>query len=152
MAPVALNKAQGARFEALFAARCGVDGLKALKNPLSFKYLPGGRIQPIRADLDFRVLRRDGRVCYVDTKSFDEEAFTFSQLETHQIQRAMQYDSFKVPAGFVVLLRPLDRVFYYPAHVIFCHGPRTRFLPSHGHPLGLSLSFGPGLIFDAHNL
>lgn len=152
MSRVAANKAQGEHFEAMFMARAGVDGLKALKNPLSFKYLPGGRIQPIRADLDFRVLRRDGRVAYVDTKCFDADFFTFSQLETHQIQRALQYDAFNVPAGFVVYFKPLGNVHYYPAQTIFARGPRSRFVPSHGYLLGAAYAFTLNGIFNAHKL
>jgi len=136
----------------MFIARAGVDGLKALKNHLSFKYLPGGRIQPIRADLDFRVLRRDGRVAYVDTKSFDAAFFTFSQLEPHQIQRALQYDAYSVPAGFVVYLKPLGQVYYYPAHAVISKGPRSRFAPKDGHLLGAAYAFTPGIIFDLHKL
>lgn len=149
---VAINKREGAQFEAQFAARCGVDGLKALKNPLAFKYLKGGRIQPIRCDLDYRVLRQDGRVAFIDTKCFDAAHFTYGMLETHQIQRAICYAAWQVPAGFVVYLKGCQKIVYYTGATIGTLGPRTRFTVSHGHVLGVPYDFDTSGIFRAHGL
>jgi len=149
---VALNKAQGAQFEKLLVARAGVSGCRALKNELSFRYLAGGRIRPIRADLDYRILRRDGRVAYIDTKCFDAEHFTFSQIDADQLRQSIAYNHYNVPSGFVVWLKAAGIVVYYPGAMLMSQGPKTRFVKSHGYALGAPYTFDVSLIFTAHGL
>lgn len=121
--------------------------MKALKNELAFRYLPGGKIRPIKADLDFRVLKGDGRVCYLDCKSFDAISFTYSQIDKHQLQRALVYERFKIPSGFVVWLQPLRQVVFYSGEKLWQRGPGKRFRAEHGVALGDSYTFDLTAIF-----
>lgn len=142
------NRIKGAQFESLLVCRAGASGMKALKNELSFRYLPGGRIKPIRADLDFRVLKGDGRVAWVDCKSFDAISFTYSQIDKHQLQRALAYQQYMVPAGFVVWLEPLRQVVFYSAQCLWRRGPGARFRAEDGMGLGDSYGFDLSSIFQ----
>ena len=122
-------------------ARAGVDGMLALKNELAFVYRAGGDMRPIRADLDFRLIKSDGKVAFVDTKSFAGEYFTYSQLDPRQLQRALVYATHRVPAGFVVWLNKADQVVFYSAHVVAEAGPGSRFTAAQGVLLGGPLTF-----------
>lgn len=141
------NRIKGAQFESLLICRAGASGMKALRNELSFRYQRGGKIRPIRADLDFRVLRKDGRIAYVDTKSFNALSFTYSQIDHHQLRRALCYQEYNVPAGFVVWLEPLRQVVFYSGRTLWNHGARTRFGPKHGILLGDSYTFSLAGVF-----
>lgn len=147
MKQTAVNKAKGARFEAILQWRAMTLGMKALKNELTFKYLKGGKVQPIHADLDFRILRRDGRVCYVDCKSWQGDRFTWSQLDMQQYARACQYEDFNIPAGFVVHFSGTDAVCFYSATLLKQHGPGSRFTAAQGVLLGQVTDFDLEPIF-----
>jgi hypothetical protein len=121
--------------------------MRAFKNELSYRYLRGGKILPIRADLDFRILRRDGRVAYIDTKSFDGLGFTYSQIDRNQLHRALVYQEFNVPAGFVVWLQKMDQVVFYSGRCLYNRGSGSRFTVRDGVLLGPSLTFGLDGVF-----
>lgn len=117
-AGVATNKAQGAHFEALFAARARAEGMLALKNELAFRYKPGGGIRPIRADLDFRVLSGDGRIAYLDCKCRTQGYIAHHDIDKAQLQRAVLYHHYGIAAGFVVWLMESKRVIFLSAQVL----------------------------------
>lgn len=129
--------------------RAAIDGMKAIKNELAFRYLKGGQIKPIRADLDFRVLRRDGRVAYIDTKHFTQDQFSHSHISRDQVLRGLCYESYNVPAGFVVWLRGANETRYYSAQTIHQRGPGKSFRPEHGLLLGGLYDFSLRAIFDS---
>lgn len=148
-ARVAKNKTAGAQFEKLFVHRAALGGLLALKNELSFRYQAGGKMLPIRTDLDFRLFNKKGQVAYLDCKSFTGEHFTYSQIDRHQLDRARIYESFNVPAGFVVWLQGPQVVVYYPARVLIAGGARSRFTVDDGAVLGEPMTFDLRLVFVA---
>lgn len=146
--PVALNKREGAFFEAMFVARAGACGCKALKNELSARILGNGKATVIKSDLDFRLIRRDGRVAYIDNKSFSGAFFTYSQINSSQLKRALAYESYNVPSGFVVWLKAISKVVFFKGTVIYAAGPKSRFCLSDGIILGDPFSFDVGRIFE----
>jgi hypothetical protein len=107
------NRLAGARFEAVFVHRAGVSGYLAIKQHLQHRYLPGGRAQAIKSELDFSLIEKTGRVSYIDCKSFGTHRVAKSQLDKAQISRAALYNQWSVPAGFVVELRPLGKVVFF---------------------------------------
>lgn len=147
--PAKHNRDAGAQFESLLVCRAGACGMKALKNELSFRYLPGGKIRPMRSDLDFRVLRQDGRIAYLDCKNFDAISFTYSQIDKHQLQRALAYEHWHVSAGFVVWLKPLRQVVFYSGQTLWRRGPGKRFRAEDGVALGDSYTFDLTGVFAA---
>lgn len=121
--------------------------MKAMKNELAFRYLRGGQIKPIRADLDFRILRRDGRVAFVDCKSFTTDRFAYSQISPDQLRRALCYQSYNIPSGFVVWLHSARQARFYSGQTIHRRGPGSSFRPEHGVLLGGLYDFSLGKIF-----
>lgn len=107
------NRVQGAQFEAAFVHRAGICGLWPIKQQLTFRYLGGGKIRPMRSELDFALVNRNGQVGYFDCKSFEGDSFARSAMNPAQVQRAMGYNAWSVPAGFVVWFRSVNEVAYF---------------------------------------
>lgn len=143
----AFNKQTGGHFEKIFEHRGRLCGMLVLRNELSFRYKNGGKMLPIRADLDYRVCKKNGQVGFFDIKTFDADHFTYSQITPHQIQRARIYEAYNVPAGFVVFFKPSAQVVYYSGAALAEKGPRSRFLPEGGLLLGSPLTFDLRPIF-----
>lgn len=146
---VSRNKAEGAFFERILEHMAATQGVLAQKQPLAFRYLRGGKVLPIRTELDFSLINRQGRIAFVDTKLFAGDYFTFSQLDPTQLRRATRYNEWGIPSGFVVRHAGSNEVAYYSGEVVASHGPRTRFAPAMGVRLGTLLHFAVAPIFEA---
>jgi hypothetical protein len=135
------NRIAGARFEAMLVHRAHLCGYLPIKQHLTFRYLKGGRVLAMRAELDFSLVGRAGQVAFVDTKSFDASRVPKSALDRNQVARAYRYNLWNVPAGFVVELRRLGRV-------VFFTGRRVHLLRA-GESLGLAdgVDLGPAETF-----
>lgn len=144
---VARNKVQGSNFEAILRGRAGAGGFKALRNELAFRYAPGGRIVPMRADLDFRILSPSGKVAFCDTKVVATPYFLPSRMDRHQVARAMVYNAYRVPAGFVVLFTQSELVSFFTGQQIGRAHAKVRFTPAMGTPLGRLASFSLADVF-----
>ena|SRR5258708_3418620 len=95
------NRDIGAWFETLFQWQGRRRGLLIRKNELSARRIGAGRVQTMKSELDFTLIQKPGRVGYFDCKAFDDSGFTFSKLKPHQLKRAIEYNDWGVPAGFV---------------------------------------------------
>lgn len=137
------NRAAGASFERLFERQCQLAGLWADQNHIKARRAWKGRLQALPSNLDYTVIDRQGRIGFFDCKNFDADHFVYSDLDQHQIDLAERYNSHLVPAGFVVLLRPLDRVYFFAGEAVRRLGPGTRFTPSMGVELGSWSDFDP---------
>lgn len=135
-------------FEELFVRACKLDGLLALKNELSFRWLPQGRIMPLKSDLDFRLIDSLGEVAFVDTKSFDSDQFTFSDIDAKQLDRAVEYNQWEVRAGFCVWFRKPNVISFFLGTQVRSAGPRSVFNPPDGLQLGRFEQFHPARIYD----
>lgn len=145
----AANRKKGLQFETLLMHRAAASGMLAIKQDLTFRYLAGGKIQPRKSELDFSLLTRCGRVAYVDAKAFGGDSFYKSALDKDQVARARMYNTWNVPAGFVVLLEGLSEVFFFTgADVAFC-GERRKMRAEHGVRLGTESGFFLDRIFEA---
>lgn len=142
-----INKAKGLQFEKILVVRAAASNMWAQKNELSFRFLKGGAIRPIRADLDFKVIRKDGRIAMVDCKAFEGDTFGFSAIEKHQLHRACTYHQWGVPAGFVVLHAQKKLVVFYPGWLLASLGRGSSVSPSHGRALGAPLTFSTAGLF-----
>lgn len=131
------NRVEGKSFEEVFFLHAQYSGLLPTKNHLTAFYLPGGRVKVVKSELDFRLIRReDGRVAYLDCKSFKDSFFVFSDLDEKQVERAILYNECNVPSGFVVYFRSVNRVAFFSGQDIAAKGPRARFDVSEGRFLG----------------
>jgi hypothetical protein len=142
------NRLSGAHFEAVLVHRAGCCGLWAIKQPLSFRYLPGGKIRPMRSELDFALVRRDGKIAYIDCKSFEGRSFARSTLNRAQVARAAAWNAYNVPAGFVVHLRAADLVVFYSGMQIAKSLRGSGFGADDGLVLGRAVDFVFGSVFS----
>lgn len=122
------NRLHGRAFEEIFEKRAQSNGLLPTKIPSAARFLYKGRIQVIKSDLDYRLIRRsDGRVGYFDCKCYTGSHFVHSDLSSDQVERAVLYNECRVPSGFVVWFRATDQVAFYSGTRVQELGPRTRF-------------------------
>lgn len=121
------NRDQGNTYEGLFVQKARIEGFTALKNHQTCRWIPGGRAIPMDSPLDFTLITQKGKVGYFDIKSFNQDYFTYSMLEQHQIDQSILFNDLKVPSGFIVFFQSKGQVRYYPGHLIAKAGPRSRF-------------------------
>jgi hypothetical protein len=141
------NRLSGAHFEAVLVHRAGCCGLWAIKQPHAYRWLPGGKIRPMRCELDFAIVRRDGKVSYADCKNFEGTSFARSALNKAQVARAAAWNAYKVPAGFIVHLRAADAVVFYSGMQIAKSLRGSSFKVGDGLLLGSAQTFGFDPIF-----
>lgn len=141
------NREEGKGFEKIFEVQCRYKSLNPKKNHPTARFKKGGGFLLEKGDLDFKVIQRPGRVGYVDCKSFGGTSFTYSELDKRQVERAVEYSEWGVPAGFVVWHRGNNEVVFYSAHKIAFKGPRSNFSTQDGVSLGTLQNFDPRLIF-----
>jgi hypothetical protein len=120
------NRNRGAAFEKLFEYRARACGVTVIKQPLAIRYLRGGKMQPIKADLDFVLLGGEGKVAWVDTKVVNGDYFLRSRMPQAQIDRAMLYETHGIRAGFVVHFEPLKLVAFFGGTFVASMPARTR--------------------------
>jgi len=144
---IAKNKNQGAFFEKIFEHMAATQNVLPQKQHLAFRYLRGGKMLPIKTELDFSIVSKTGQVAYIDLKTFAGAHFTFSQLDTTQLKRAVRYNEWGVCSGFVVHFVGTNEVAYFAGQDIAAAGPRSRFMPGTGVALGTLLHFKVAPIF-----
>jgi hypothetical protein len=143
------NRKKGAYFEHVFQHRAGVTGFLAIRQHLSFRYLRKDKIQPIRAELDFSLIRKDGKICFIDCKSFATPRLLRSQLNPFQVTRAHKYNMWQVPSGLVVLFDKLEQVVFYTGLQLSRMAKGDSLAPEDGILLGSPLTMNLDLIFGA---
>lgn len=121
------NWIQGKQFEDTFERIARHSGILPIRNHLTGRYT-GRRVQLFRSNLDFTLHTRDGRTAYVDCKTFQSGFFTSSDISEVQLERAVLYNDWGVPAGFVVYLGDQTRdVAFFPGYFLKKAGKRKRF-------------------------
>ena len=119
MDPRTLQKARqaGREFEDLFEKMARFDGLLVRKIPLSCKAYQDRqgmtRYHPIDSELDWQVLDRNGRIAFLDTKSFHGERFPISAFEEHQVTLAQTLNEWGHVAGFCIWFRKYNIVVFF---------------------------------------
>lgn len=133
---VTQNKLQGDAFEEVFELQARLSGLYFEKNNLTARFIPGRRPIIIKSELDYKLINQLGCVGYFDCKSYANSFFDYSALNEKQVERAVHYNDWRVPSGFVVWFRSINIVVFFSGHAIMARGPRSRFVPAHGLTLG----------------
>lgn len=106
------HKYQGDLFERQIVCAARIRGLTINKNPLAFKYLAHGKMLPIRAELDFTMMTKNGKICFFDCKSFAGHTFGLSKISPAQVRRACMYNHHHIAAGFLIHLRGSDEILF----------------------------------------
>lgn len=130
------NREEGKTFELIFERQCKLSGLWVEQNHLKAKRGYKGRLIAMESNLDFTVVDKGGRVGFFDCKSFDGESFKFSEIPPHQLDLATRYNDWKVPAGFVVWFREVDRVVFFSGAFLRAVGGGNSLCWSGGVQLG----------------
>lgn len=144
----ALSQAHGSAWEQIFERRARSNGLLPVRNPLAARPLGNRRFVPMRSNLDWLLLRRDGLAALVDTKSY-AETLMHSDIDPKQLERARLYAAWGVPSGFVAWFRRTNAVVFLPAQYVDDVGPGHSFGPGSGVPLGDLSSFDLNGVFRA---
>lgn len=142
------NRLNGSGFEAILERQARARGLLAVKMGLSARMIGFKKVLAVKSHLDFEIVRRDGRVAKIDAKCYSD-SFRYSEIRPHQLEKALLYESWGIPAGLVVWFRKPDQVSYFSARTLARIGPGHSFRPGQGLALGHLSSFDLGLIFKA---
>ncbi len=140
------NRENGKGFEDVFTLQAKLNGLFPFRNELACRYV-GSKVITLKSNLDFTVITRNGKVAFLDCKTFQNPYFTFSEIKPSQLKLASDYEFWNVPSGFVVLFMKTRQVVYYTARRIELFGPGARFLPESGLSLGKLESFDLRLVY-----
>lgn len=152
----ATAREEGKFFEDLFMIQARRVGLLAQKNEQACRVTGSGkftRVKLLKGELDFKLVARGGPVGFFDCKSYGNAHFIYSDLDPDQLDRAILYNNWEIPGGFVVFFRPLKTVSFFSGHVIARKGARNRFEPEDGVILGpwdnfdLRKALGPRNVF-----
>lgn len=144
-AQLAVNKVEGNQLEAIFERIVRLQGFGIRKNPISGEWKYDGVFRPIDSELDWTVCR-DGKTAFFDTKSFQSDFFSLSELKGTQVDRAAWYNEFRVPAGFVIWFRPINKVVFFSGAKIAAKGERSAFHWQEGLLLGTYENFDLRLV------
>lgn len=142
------GKIKGEEFEKILEKMAQLSGLFVKRNKLTAFYTSGG-VQLIKSELDFTVITEHGRVAFIDAKSFQGDRFSYSALNPHQIQRALNYNRLNVPSGFACWLRGTGQIVFLSGLVVQNKGHGTSFSIEDGLPLGPLMRFDLRKIFSA---
>ena len=94
-------KKHGDYFENLLMFFSHRSGFKFIKIPNGCKYLPNGRIVPIKSPFDF-ILSSDSMTLFIDAKSVEGESFSFSQINQDQVRCLDMVKNKNNKAGYII--------------------------------------------------
>lgn len=132
----ASNRIRGKFFEEALQTHARLRGFFIRKTELTAKFIAKNRSLIQKSELDFQIIRRDGRVGYFDCKTYDKDFFYFSDISESQLKRSCDYLIWNVPSGFITWFRTVNQVAFFRADFLRRTGPGTRFTASMGIPLG----------------
>lgn len=141
------NKAEGRIFEDLFEGQGQRAGILVIKNHLTARFLPRGRVKVVKSELDWKIVSPEGRVAFIDTKSWGRERIGFNEFDEAQMKRAVLYNEWNVPAGFVCWWRTQNIITFLAGQDIAWRGPGNSFAPEDGVYLGRFENFALEPIF-----
>lgn len=146
------NRKRGADFEEIFKRIAGFQHVLVLHNWLTARYTfykGSTHLQVVKGELDFRMIKRNGDVAYIDCKCYQDVKFNYSMLDEHQINRAVLYNEWNVPSGFVVMFVPVNRLVFFTGQMIAKKGPGNSFGYQEGILLGTMTKCDMELIFKS---
>jgi len=135
MSNSANNKRNGTEFEKIFFQHAKIQNLTPIQNHISARYLYNGRLQPIKSELDFKLIK-NGITGFFDCKSFEHNYFNYSQICPKQLERSVLYNHLNVPSGFIVYFRSINQIYFFKGYKIAKSGPGSKIIPEIGKLLG----------------
>lgn len=103
--------------------------------------MSGREMIRLKGNLDFTLVK-DGKVGFFDTKTVEDDHFTYSRITAreHQLNLACSLNERGIKAGFIFYFRKPDKITFFSGQYIQRMGKGTRFLSSMGVPLGSLIS------------
>jgi penicillin-binding protein-related factor A (putative recombinase) len=126
-------------------------GLLPKKHNLSAKYIGKGRVKVVKSQLDFHFCSQSGQVGFFDCKTYEGDSFAYSQIDPKQLEQAVLYNEWRVPAGFLIWFRKHNIVVFFSGQQINIKGPRSSFVPAEGLKLGSIERLDLKLLFSYAN-
>lgn len=106
------SRQRGWDFEALFEKMCRFEGLLVRKIPLSCRPIGNNQFLPVKSELDWQV-GHSGITAFIDTKSQKGATMVRSAFNDDQVDVAVGFNSWDIPAGFIVFFREINRVVFF---------------------------------------
>lgn len=144
------NRTNGAGWEEIFRRQADRNGLLAKKVGLSARFIGPKKVVAAKSFLDFQLITPGGKVAFLDTKTWLKNYFTFSDIDENQLKKAVEYNKWGVPAGFVCLFRESNRVAFFQGVAIAELGTGNRFSVESGVALGMIGEFDLRRIFEQY--
>lgn len=141
------NRIRGKFFEEALQVHARLRGFFIRKNELTAKFISKKQTLILKSELDFTIIRKDGRVGFFDCKAYDDDFFTFSKIPDAQLKRSADYVLWNVPSGFFVWFRKINDVRFYPGDMIQRIGKNRRFTATMGVPCGRIEGINVGIAF-----
>lgn len=70
---------------------------------------------PTKTPFDFIIVEKGGRSIFLDTKSYDKNRITNSDLKDHQVNSLLYLYNHNCIAGYLVNFKPIDKIVYFSA-------------------------------------
>jgi hypothetical protein len=138
---------EGKAWEDAFQTVTQLQGFKILKIPEMGRWLGPGTFRPIKGWSDFMIVRGDGVTAFMDTKTTQEERFSYSDVNQDQIKFFSKVGDL-VPAGYVVYFRQNNKIIYLPWTLLQSLRPGEAVSTEDGILMGHLTSFSVAKIFS----
>lgn len=142
------NRSNGKHWEDVLFKRAQMNGLLPKRNYLTARFIFKNKYKIMKSNLDLTIISPAGLVGFFDAKSFDKDYFTFSTINPDQVTTASEYNQWRVPSGFLVLFRTINKVVFFSGFEIKAGGPHFRFDHTMGLYLGRLENFDLKLLFQ----
>lgn len=140
-------KRLGSQFEVLFYNACARDHDMGISQILQGgKQISARVFKRMPTEFDFTVTYQ-GVTAFIDTKGFNNDHMIPSYVERHQVNGIVKHIKAGARGGYVVNLRKIDRVIFFPGQKLVECFDGFNLLPEHGIDLGSSYEMNPRRIF-----
>ena len=139
-------KHEGQLFEARFKHLSWVSGWHCEQIPSGCKWLGKNRIVGVPTPFDF-LLCKAGRVIFCDVKSINDDKFSYSKLERHQVKSLSMIGEQTLPAGYIINFRPIGSYYFFSWDQLAGLKPRESLKPVYGICVGDDNGLTLGNIF-----
>lgn len=157
---MSMLKARGARkaqrngkiFEESIKRICNNSGIGYIQQFVQTSQSRGKIFYVAKAAPDFMIFK-DAQAIFFDAKSFDSDHVTYTQINQNQVMQLKRLNEHGFKAGYLVHLRAIGEVCFFPVHKLLSVQPRGSLrlidaISLKGLDLGEASMFNIGLLFE----
>lgn len=104
---------------------------------------------PTKTPFDFIIIEKGGKSVFIDSKSYDKNRISRSDLESHQITSLLFLNEHNCTAGYLVYFKPIDKIVYFSAKQLANLNSGEGLGLDDGLLLGTSFEFDISKLFNA---